>query len=244
MELVDDPGSTGVEHQSGRADQRYVDKIVDWMQFNFTPRECGHTVNWPIVLATVGSVTGVGGLCWQLINYRLTGGRIRIFAIYSGEQNDAQVRVSVANVGRLDVSIAGYTVWADIPGRRIQRVRSRIEEVRRAGIRHLAHARLTTFSPCVHFFPSSDSVGGEADSTTLPVILKSGSAVNLPDVEIRWGSQVRRKLRVAIHLASGKVLKAYPVSVDAFRPVVIDREDFERGTIVKNSKFNSNLIQY
>ncbi|MDQ0767229.1 hypothetical protein [Streptomyces canus] len=43
------------------------------------------------------------------------------------------VRTDVSNVGRLDVTIVGYSIWRDIPGHRIKRALWRLRALQRDG---------------------------------------------------------------------------------------------------------------
>jgi hypothetical protein len=178
-------------------------------------------MNWTIALAAFGAITGAAGLSWQFLNYRLTGGRVQILAIHSSRNGHQQVVTNVVNVGRLDVSIVGYSAWPDLPGYRLRKLRWRLGMARRAG---LARARRTLIcsSPSVHVHAPVE-FGDGVRSIELPVVLKAGAMLALPGVEIEWSAEGRRKLRVAIHLGSGRIVQAYSLAPDSFQPIEVKR---------------------
>lgn len=191
-------------------------------------------MNWTIALAALGAVTGVAGLSWQFLNYRLTGGRIQILAINQQRNGRQQVVTNVVNVGRLDVSIVGYSVWLDIPGYRLRKLRWRLGMIRRAGF---ARARRTLIfaRPSVHFHAPVDFSDG-VRSIELPTVLRAGTMLTFPEVRVEWPRQDRRKLRVAIHLGSGGIVSAYPLSPESFQPIAIKQsggtlDPAERGSL-------------
>lgn len=78
-------------------------------------------MNWTVALAALGATTGAGSLLWQLLNYRLIGGRIQILAIHWRRGGRQRMVTNVVNVGRLDVSIVGYSTWPNLPGHRLRK---------------------------------------------------------------------------------------------------------------------------
>jgi hypothetical protein len=180
-------------------------------------------MGWTTSLAVFGAITGAAGLGWQVWSHRLTGGRVQVLALRERRDGHWRVRTDVLNVGRLDVSIIGYSVWPDVPGYRLRKLRWRVTVVRKAG---LAHARrsLVVFSPSVHF---SAPIRFEDDerSVELPVVLKAGTMLALPEVGIGWPEGAKRKLCAAIHLGAGRIVRARVLAVEAIRPLEIELDE-------------------
>jgi hypothetical protein len=101
-------------------------------------------------LAVFGAVTGAASLGWQVWSYWLAGGRVQVVALRERHDGHWRVKTDVVNVGRLDVSIIGYSVWPDVAGHRLQKLRWRVRMVRKAGPAH-ARRLLVVFSPSVRF---------------------------------------------------------------------------------------------
>jgi hypothetical protein len=177
-------------------------------------------MDWTTSLAVFGAVTGAASLGWQVRSYWLAGGRVQVLALRERRDSHWRVKTDVVNVGRLDVSIIGYSVWPDVPGYRLRKLRWRVKMVRKAGVAH-ARRSLVVFSPSVHF--SAPTVFEDDErSVELPAVLKAGSMLALPEVGIGWPEGARRRLCVAIHLGSGRIVRAGVLAVDAIRPLEVE----------------------
>lgn len=128
-----------------------------------------------------------------------------------------RITTQVLNTGRLDVSIVGYTAWVEATGRPLQRLRKRISIVRKVGF---AHARNAFFifssSPVsIHVGHASELADGDL-KIKLPYVLKAGAMVEIPSVGLGWEENAKLRPRVAIHLGSGSIVRAWVIPVDAF----------------------------
>ncbi|MFF1834190.1 hypothetical protein ACFVXE_08285 [Streptomyces sp. NPDC058231] len=171
-------------------------------------------------LAVLGFVTGFVGLGWQIFTHWLTGRRLQVLALRERSYEGWTIQTHILNVGRLDVSIQSYSVWADFTGRRLRRFRWRIQAVRKLG---WSHARRTqvTFSPSV----AISAPGGFADDATrvqFPFILKAGEMFVFPSLSVRVPPSTDRVLTVAVGLGAGRPLRARVLDVSALRshPVI------------------------
>jgi hypothetical protein len=189
--------------------------------------DTGAAVNWTIVFAAFGATTGAASLLWQLLNYRLTGGRIHIFAMHWKDGDHQQVVTNVVNVGRLDVSIIGYSVWCELPGYRLQKLRWRLRLACRAG---LARSRRTLIfsSPSVHFHAPVE-FSDDVSSMVLPAILGAGNMQSLPMVNLEWPKRELSSVRVAVHLGSGQIVQGRSIPSDYFRPIELKGHGDFRG---------------
>ncbi|MGW6753136.1 hypothetical protein [Streptomyces sp. NPDC055006] len=166
-------------------------------------------------LAVLGFVTGVVGLGWQISTHWLTGRRLQVLALRERSHEGWVIQTHILNVGRLDVSVQSYSVWADFTGRRLRRFRWRIQAVRQLG---WSHARRTqvTFPPSV----AISAPGGFADDATrvqFPFILKAGEMFVFPSLSVRVPPSTDRVLTVAVGLGVGRPLRTRVLDVSALR---------------------------
>lgn len=176
-------------------------------------------MSWTSAVAVFGAITGAGGLAWQLLNYRLTGGRIQLFATRWKLGEYWKVRTTVTNVGRQDVTIVGYSVWLDLSEGRLKRMVRQFRDSRRSRLdrtgRHLMNVR-----PSVHIriFGTYSDDGGVVVS--LPAVLKAGSVLTFPRVGFHVEHYLSRQCKVAVVLASGRIIRASVLSRDDIMPSV------------------------
>ncbi|MFH8336308.1 hypothetical protein [Streptomyces sp. AM6-12] len=181
-------------------------------------------MNWTNALAIFGAVTGASGLGWQMWSHRLTGGRVEVLSTRLKRDGRWWVRTDVSNVGRLDVTIVGYSVWRDIPGHRLKRAVWKLRAVRRLGWKRARRIQVL-FNPAVHF-GAPVQVGSEAERIDLPLVLKAGSMVSLPLIGMEVPNRIGRQLRVSLHLGTGRIIRADVHDADALEPLRIDLDEY------------------
>jgi hypothetical protein len=62
------------------------------------------------VIALVGAVTGIVGLCWQVVSFTLAGARVKVKAqCYQADEEGEWwgIGIAVSNRGRLDAYVIG-----------------------------------------------------------------------------------------------------------------------------------------
>ncbi|MEE1838394.1 hypothetical protein ACIODX_38020 [Streptomyces sp. NPDC088190] len=177
-------------------------------------------MNWTTALAVFGASTGAVGVAWQFWSHWLTGGRVQVLALRERQDERWAISTSVINVGRQDVTVAGYTVWLDRDGMRGRRLRWKIQMLRRFGLAHVRRSLVT--------LPPSLSFAGEAwlrddrGSVQFPTALPAGATLRMPHTMLDWSSNKPCRPRVAVHLGSGKFVQADVLSAEAFEPMDID----------------------
>ncbi|MFJ2770769.1 hypothetical protein [Streptomyces sp. NPDC087300] len=153
-------------------------------------------------LAIFGAVTGTAGLLWQVWSHRLTGGRIQLTASQHPSDGRSRVGATAINVGRLDVAIRGYCVWIEPRGMYVRKALWRLRTIRRLGL--LRSRRTMSFPlPVVLFFAKNQSFA----DVGFPVIVKSGNMHVLPSVELGWPHEEKVRLRIAVHLTTGRIIR-------------------------------------
>ncbi|MEV5516270.1 hypothetical protein AB0L50_25720 [Streptomyces flaveolus] len=123
-------------------------------------------MDWTNALAIFGAVTGASSLGWQMWSHRLTGSRVEVLSTRLKREGRWWVRTDASNVGRLDVTIVGYSVWRDIPGHRLKRAVWKLRAVRRVGWKRARRIQVL-FNPAVHF-AAPVQVGSETERIELP----------------------------------------------------------------------------
>lgn len=164
-------------------------------------------------LAVLGFATGVVGLGWQIATHWLTGRRLQVLALRERSQDGWVIQTHIMNVGRLDVSVQSYSVWADFAGRRLYRLWWRLRAIRKMGWSHALRTQVT-FSPSV----TIAAPGGFADNATraqFPFILKAGEMYVLPTLGVRLPPVTDRVLTVAVGLGVGRPVRAKVLDVSA-----------------------------
>lgn len=164
-------------------------------------------------LAVLGFATGVVGLGWQISTHWLTGRRLQVLALRERSGEEWVVQTHIMNVGRLDVSVQSYSVWADFTGRRLQRFRWRLRAIRQLGWSHARRTQMT-FSPSV----TIGAPGGFADDAKrvqFPFILKAGEMYIFPKLNVHVPAATDRVLTSAVGLGVGRPLQARVVDVSA-----------------------------
>jgi hypothetical protein len=181
-------------------------------------------MNWTNALAVFGAVTGAAGFGWQIWSHRLTGGRVEVLSTRQKHDGHWWVRTDVSNVGRLDVTIVGYSIWRDIPGHRLRRALWRLRAVQRVGWKRARRTELI-FNPAVTF---SAPVRFETDgqSVELPFVLKAGAMLSLPLMGMEVPNRIGRQLRVSLHLGTGRIIRSDVQEADALEPLRIDLDEF------------------
>ncbi|MFB8031746.1 hypothetical protein ACFC5Z_02065 [Streptomyces sp. NPDC056004] len=134
------------------------------------------------------------------------------------------MRTDVSNVGRLDVTIVGYSVWRDIPGHRLKRALWRLRAMRRLGWRRARRTQML-FNPSVHFGAPVE-FGSDTQRIELPFVLKAGSMVSLPLMGLEMPNRIGRQLRVSLHLGTDRVIRADVHDADALEPLRIDLDEY------------------
>ena len=164
-------------------------------------------------LAVLGFATGVIGLGWQISTHWLTGRRLQVLALRERSQDGWVVQTHIMNVGRLDVSVQSYSVWADFVGRRLYRLWWRVRAIRKLGWSHALRTQVT-FSPSV----TITTPGEFADNATraqFPFVLKAGEMYVLPTLGVRLPPATDRVLTVAVGLGVGRPVRAKVLDVSA-----------------------------
>lgn len=181
-------------------------------------------MNWTHALAVFGAVTGAASFGWQIWSHRLTGGRVEVLSTRLKHDGRWWVRTDVSNVGRLDVTIIGYSIWRDIPGHRLRRALWRLRAVQKVGWKRARRTELI-FNPAVNF---SAPVRFENDgqSVELPFVLKAGAMLSLPLMGMEVPNRIGRQLRVSLHLGTGRIIRADVQDADALEPLRIDLDEF------------------
>ncbi|MEV8204231.1 hypothetical protein AB0P40_02115 [Streptomyces sp. NPDC079189] len=185
------------------------------------------------LLAIFGAVTGGAGLVWQLWSHRLTGGRVQLLAIREWNGESWTLQVDVLNVGRLDVSLVGFTIWLDVRGHRWRKLRRIVRLRRQVGFVH-SRRSLFVLEPSVTLFGGPYVAFGDDDmSVELPCILKAGSMLRLPSAKVRLPQAGSREVHVAVHLGANRVVKARAVTADSFRltPFELPADHYEGASI-------------
>ncbi|MER5853787.1 hypothetical protein ABT126_44740 [Streptomyces sp. NPDC002012] len=134
------------------------------------------------------------------------------------------VRTDASNVGRLDVTIVGYSVWRDIPGHRLKRALWRLRAIQRVGWKRARRTQML-FNPSVHF-AAPVQVGNEAERIELPLVLKAGSMVSLPLIGLEVPNRIGRQLRVSLHLGTGRIIRADVHDTDTLEPLRINLDEY------------------
>ncbi|AQW46679.1 hypothetical protein ACIQPP_08445 [Streptomyces violaceusniger] len=181
-------------------------------------------MNWTNALAVFGAVTGASSLGWQMWSHRLTGGRVEVWPTRLKQEGRWWVRTSVSNVGRLDVTIVGYSIWRDIPGHRLKQALWRLRAIGRLGWRKARRTQML-FHPSVHF-GAPVQIGSDAECIELPFVLKAGSMVSLPSMGLEVPDRIARQLRVSVHLGAGGIIRADVLDDDVLEPLRIDLDDY------------------
>ena len=178
-------------------------------------------VSATLAIAIIGAVTGIAGLVWQMASFGLTGARIEIFATAYRKDEDGSwyIASALSNVGRLDASVVGYTVWVDQPGHRLRRAKWKLgAALKRHRLRRGGRRPLVVFSPMVHIGSPGSLQAGDS-RIEFPRLLKAGEMVWIPEVGMsRDDDPDGHLLRVAVHLGSGLVVKARPLSLPELEP--------------------------
>ncbi|MFD9903604.1 hypothetical protein [Streptomyces sp. NPDC059063] len=170
-------------------------------------------------LAVLGFLTGVIGLVWQILTHRLTGGRVRVFAVRQEVDGEWLVRVDIVNAGRLAVSVEGVAIWAQVKGRRLRRIAWRAVLVARIGWAH-ARARLLVFTPSFSVTAPA-GYADHRDRVQFPLILQPGQTTTLPHVGITWSDMDDRPLRAAVLLGAGAPVQTEVRDTKDLDPFVI-----------------------
>jgi hypothetical protein len=176
-------------------------------------------VSATLAVAILGAVTAVAGLLWQVVSFALTGARIDIFAMSSlDEDGHWYVEGTVSNVGRLDASLIGLTLWMDHRGHRLRRLRWRLAAWRRRALRRRRRIPLLVFSPMIHLKAPAMLEVDEV-RLELPALLRAGEMLSIPRVGLsRDGEGDADLLRVAVHLGSGQIAVTRPLSLAELEP--------------------------
>ncbi|MGW2050832.1 hypothetical protein ACWCPF_37515 [Streptomyces sp. NPDC001858] len=181
-------------------------------------------MNWTNALAVFGAVTGTAGFGWQIWSHRLTGGRVEVLSTRQKHDGRWWVRTDVSNVGRLDVTIVGYSIWRDIPGHRFRRALWRLRAVQRVGWKRARRTEMI-FNPSVAFHaPVQFEVDGA--SVELPFVLKAGAMLSLPLMGMEVPNRIGQQLRVSLYLGTGRIIRADVQEADALEPLRIDLDEF------------------
>ncbi|MFG2810309.1 hypothetical protein ACLQ2D_33820 [Streptomyces sp. DT199] len=166
-------------------------------------------------LAVLGFVTGVVGLGWQISTHWLTGRRVQVLALRERSHGEWIVQTRIMNVGRLDVSVQSYSVWADPTGHRLRRLRWRIGAVRRLGWSHAWRTQVMV-SPSL----AISAPGGFADDASrvqFPFVLKAGEMYVFPTLSVHVPPATDRVLKVAVGLGVGRPVQAKVLDVSALQ---------------------------
>ncbi len=176
-----------------------------------------------LTLAVVGAVTGMLSLAWQVLNYRLTGGRVELLCLrYPAGDGTLRIQTSISNVGRLDITVVGYGIWEDVPGYLLRRAIWRVQLMARLG-RHVAVRTLLTFPPSLWIAESAGPMNESGDSLEFPVIIRAGGILKLPEMQFQTHfdderEQKRRRTTVAIQLGSGRHVTARVIDFGTLKP--------------------------
>ncbi|MFB7636503.1 hypothetical protein ACFC0M_36945 [Streptomyces sp. NPDC056149] len=180
------------------------------------------TMSWTTALAVFGAATGALGVAWQMWSHRLTGGRVQVLALRERHGREWAVSTSVVNVGRQDVSLIGYTLWLEPDGMWWKRIKWKVRMLPRYGFAHVRRTLITV--------PPSMNITGKAwlrdgqDSVQFPLVIRAGTTLRLPNVTLGWASDTEFRPHVAIHLGSGKIVRAEVLATDALEPIDISAE--------------------
>jgi hypothetical protein len=189
------------------------------------------SVSVTLALAILGAVTGVAGLAWQIVSFAFSGARIEVVSQCWTKETSTSgpphwwVRTTVSNVGRLDAPIVGYSLWMDVRGHWLARLRWQLAAWRRLGWR-TRRRLLLAFSPVIHV-SAPGVIEKDGLRVDLPVVIKAGEMIDFPPI-----AGLRRNLendssllRVAVLLGSGRIVKARPRRTDEIKPLEITLDD-------------------
>jgi hypothetical protein len=204
---------------------------------SYSPRSAGHDclrtreiarsrrrndlMSATLVIAIVGALTGILGLAWQLVNFAWSGARTQLLAIRWRQEDGAGwwIETEVSNVGRLDATIVGYSVWADHGRYRRRRLVWRLRNWPGTPWR-VSRRMLPVTAPSISVgSPGELAWSDETDrsSIELPALVKAGQTVAVPRVGLGWGDQ-RLTPHVAVQLGSGRFVVAEPLDASTLRP--------------------------
>jgi hypothetical protein len=178
-------------------------------------------MNATLVIAIIGAVTGILGLVWQLVNFAWSGARTQLLAMRWRREDDEGwwIAADISNVGRLDATVIGYSVWADRGRYRRRRLLWRLRNWPKTRWRD-SRRMLPTTAPSISVgSPGELSWSDDAgrSSIALPMVLGAGTTVSVPRVGLGWGNQPLTPL-VAVQLGSGKLVVAEALDVNGLKP--------------------------
>jgi hypothetical protein len=180
-------------------------------------------VSATLAVAIVGAVTGILGLAWQFVNFYWSGARVQLFALRWRQEGDSDswwIRTEVSNVGRLDATVVGYSVWVGRRDYRRRRFLWRIHSWPKMSWRVSRRMLPVTAPSVVVGSPGKlwyDPESGEPDSVEFPLTVRPGQSVNIPQIGMGW-TDSHQVLHVAVQLGSGRIVTAEPLDSGRLRP--------------------------